>query len=453
LNAAHKTLDYGDFVPAKKKPSQKIDETQGSFVRVNPNVTKLSIDGDKITIISKLSPKKPVVQEQSEEKEAELDALAAETVVAEPEPAEPDTDISVLDEIDSLDEKMASGSDDFVLQEPGDLILHRTDEIKRFLADDRRSLKLEKRAVRLLRKYEDKDRIEDERAARVKQPIGIKLVVIISLLLIVAVGGVTYVVSYFVSQDARSNAEENNLAINSRTASDTENRINSAVSSVTMFLDLMTTAVTDENSSKEVEKLFFDRNREIVAVYYSKFDDGLLFASNKFLVTHELEKENVLLYMQQESESGDKAKNGSFEILNATPFFNVPLISMFCPASSSSGEGFVAFLYSTAGIGESFASGSVNQSFFVNNDGIVLVHSDLDKMNSSADLSSLKIVEEMLSSPVGNGQIPYTDENGDEYIGAFRKLGIGNGGVNPSQSIFLLSRILRKYMMYFHDFC
>ena len=401
MNSVQKSLGYGDFVPAKKKFSQKIDETQGSFVRVNPNVTKLSIDGDKITIISKLSP---IVQKN-------------EPAVAESE-AQPESEQIKI-----------TGGEDFTFETPDESVPHRSDEIKKFLADDRRSLKLKKNAFNLLQKYENRERIEDEKASRVKQPIGVKLVVIISFLLILAVGGVTYAVSYFVSQDTRSNAEENNLAINSRTASDTENRINSAVSSVTMFLDLMTGAVKDDESAKEIEKLFFDRNRDIVAVYYSRAKSGVLLASNKFLVTHEIEKENVLAYIQQESESAEKAKNGSFEILNATPFFNSPLISLFCPASSSSGEGFVAFLYSTAGIGESFASGSINQSFLVNNDGIVLIHSDFDKMNSAADLSSLKIVQEMLSSPGNNGQLPYKDENGDEYIGAFHKLGIGSGGV------------------------
>ena len=274
-------------------------------------------------------------------------------------------------------------------------------EIKEFLADDKKTLKLEKRAVKLLQKYEDRDEKYEERATKIRRPIGVTLVVIISLLLVVAVGGVTYAVSYFMTEDTKSNAEENNLAINSRTASDTENRINSAVSSVTMFLDLLSNASSQNGGVRAVESLFFDRNKDIVSVYYSRTNDesgeneGLLFSSDAFLVSHDIEKETVLSYMQQESESAEKAKNGTFEVLNATPFFNVPLIALFCPVSSNSGDGYVAFLYSTSEIGESFASGSVNQSFFVNNDGIVLVHSDLEKMNEGTDLSESAIVKEM----------------------------------------------------------
>lgn len=390
MNAAQKSINYGDFVPAKKvKLPPKIDSAQGNFVRIKP---------------------KAVVQRP----------LAPE--LEKPAPK------SIFDEIDELAGTPEDGVE-FVLEEPGDFVPHRTDEIKKFLADDRRSLKLEKTAVRLLKKYEDKAIKIEEKENQVKSPIGVKLVVIISFLLVVAVGSVTYAVSFFVTQDTRSNAEENNLAINSRTTSDTENRINSAVSSVSMFLDLLANTSAESGGKNPVEKLFFDRNKDIVAVYYFHNDEGLLFTGETFLVSHELERDSVLSYMQQETESEDKAMNGSVEILNATPFFNIPMIALFCPASTSSGEGYVAFLYSTAEIGESFAAGSINQSFLVNNEGIVLIHSDLEKMNSGADLSESQIVKEMLSSPAGNGQIPYTDENGDEYIGAFRKLGIGNGGV------------------------
>ena len=421
MNAERKTLDYGDFVPAKKKKtSLKIDEVQGSFVRVNPNVSKVpKVPADSVPAVAE--PEKPVEPASATVLSEKSPAPAVEPSVAT------DDFASILEEIDSIGEASESGG--FILEEPAESIPKRADEIKKFLEDDKRSLRLEKNAIRLIKKYEQRENLENERNFRVKRPIGVKLVVIISFLLVLAVGGVTYAVSYFVTQDTRSNAEENNLAINSRTTSDTENRINSAVSSVTMFLDLMSTTGKDDSGAKEIEKLFFDRHKDIVAIYYVRADDAILFTSDTFIVSHEIENESVLAYMQQETESGEKAKNGTFEILNATPFFNVPLISLFCPVSSSSGEGYVAFLYSTAEIGESFASGSINQSFFVNNDGIALVHSDLEKMNSAADLSSLKIIEEMLSSPVGNGQIPYTDENGDEYIGAFRKLGIGNGGV------------------------
>ena len=403
LNAERKTLSYGEFIlPKKNKSSQiKINEAQGSFVRIKPKVASPAVA-------------KPVQK-------------AAAPVAAKPIPQK------------AVPKKPVYSADvsDFALEEPSAFYPRRSDEIAAFLADDKKSLKLEKNAVKLLRKYEDHAERIEERASKIRRPIGVKLVVIISLLLITAVGGVTYAASLFMTQDTRANAEDNNLAMNARTTLDTENRISSAISSVTMFLDLLSNASSEQNSARSIETLFFERNKDIVAVYYARpnaegEDEGVLFASDSFLISRDIEKETVLAYMTQESESAEKAKNGSIEVLNATPFFTVPLISLFCPVSSSSGAGCVAFLYSTAEIGESFAAGSVNQSFFVNNDGIVLVHSDLEKMNEGTDLSESEIVKEMLDfkkNPTGNGQIPFVDENGDEYIGAYRRLNIGNGGV------------------------
>ncbi|MCR4823264.1 MAG: adenylate/guanylate cyclase domain-containing protein [Treponema sp.] len=324
--------------------------------------------------------------------------------------------------------------EDFKLEEPKTPILHRADEISKFLEDDKKELKIEKSAIRLFEKFERRELKEAARASKIRNPIGIKLMVIISFLLVLAVGGVTYVVSYFVTLDTRSNAEENNLAINSRTAFDTENRINSAVSTSALFLDLISKTAQDEKDAREIENLFFHKNKDIVAIYYvgtasSDLDTGHFFVNKKFLIVNEIEEEKMLSYMLQEKENGEKAMKGSIEIHNATPFFSVPLISVFYPVSSALGDGYLAFLYSTSEIGATFAAGSINQSFFVNNDGIVLIHSDLEKMNAASDESSSKIVKEMLSSKSSNGQIPFVDENGDEFFGAFRRLSNGNGGV------------------------
>ena len=209
MDAAQKPLNYGDFLPAKKtRLSQKIDQSQGNFLRVKPRQAKAQ------------------------------------------------QNLSVIDEISALSVPDSVSDCDFVLEEPAAYIPTRSSEIKKFLADDRKSLKMEKKAIRLLKKYESKEHALVERSLKVKNPIGVKLVVIISMLLVFAVGGVTCAVSYFVTQDTRSNAEENNLAINSRTASDTENRINSALSSVTMFLDLESGLAKNEGDKAGIEKMF-----------------------------------------------------------------------------------------------------------------------------------------------------------------------------------------------------
>ena len=64
----------------------------------------------------------------------------------------------------------------------------------------------------------------------VKFPISAKLIGIISTIVILSLGSITFLVSHFVSADTKLSAEENNFTINNRTANDCETRFNSVVS-------------------------------------------------------------------------------------------------------------------------------------------------------------------------------------------------------------------------------
>lgn len=83
-------------------------------------------------------------------------------------------------------------------------------------------------------------------------PIGVKLAVIIGVIVLVSLGTVTFLNSFFVSQDVRITAEENNLTINSRSASTVENEISSVRSNVLQILDLMNVAAGSRNAAIEV---------------------------------------------------------------------------------------------------------------------------------------------------------------------------------------------------------
>lgn len=282
------------------------------------------------------------------------------------------------------------------------------------------------------KKNKQRDKIID----KVRHPIGVKLIAIISMIVLVALGGVTYAVSYFVSNDVRTSAEENNLTINSRTASDTENRITSAISSVAMFLDLLNTAGENKTEIKAMENLFFERNKAVAAVYLP--ENGRVFTNTAFFLSRELDADTALTYFLQDDEMLEKAANGYIEIQNASVFFNVPVLSFFYPVINGGNATSVAFLYSAEDLVESFSSGSVNQSFFVNRDGKILIHSDNSLTMSAADESSNPIVKAMQESPANNSQITYHTKDGSEYIGAFRKLSFGDCAVITTVSTYIV---------------
>lgn len=224
---------------------------------------------------------------------------------------------------------------------------------------------------------------------KVKSPIGRKLIVIISLVIIIALGGVTYLVSYFTTQDVRISAEENNLVINSRTAGDTESRIESISSSIGMLLDLLKTTNNNETEIKSVEALFFDHNQDIMAVYFPSKDRILL--NTAFLISHHITPDTPTAYFTQESDSIKKACDGTFELKNSSPFFNVPSMAIFEPLTVSGKNTAVCILWNTENLSENFGNGSVNQSILVNNDGDILVHGDISFMMDGSSENNIRL--------------------------------------------------------------
>lgn len=282
------------------------------------------------------------------------------------------------------------------------------------------------------RKRKEAERLEEleneriERATRVKHPIGVKLIGIISAIVVIALGGVTYLVSYFVGSDTRTNAEENNLTINSRTASDVESRLNSVVSSVGMLMDLFKNNDGDAAFRSEAN-MFFNRNSDIIAVMLPT--SGKVFINTPFVVSHEIESELLEGYLRGGEEAIEKAEGGSFCLENLSPVFQIPVLGLFYPVGNGSAEKSVAVIMSAEELSESFSAGSVNNSVFVNSQGVTLVSPDLEMMMEGFDASDNPMVKTMIESGESNMQTTFKDIDGQEYIGAFRKLKNGSGAV------------------------
>ncbi len=297
-------------------------------------------------------------------------------------------------------------------------------EMKKQLKLERKEAEKKAKEARLAVKRKAK---EEKNATRIRHPIGEKLISIISLLVIISLGGITYFVSYFITQDIKVNAEDNNFSINKRVASEAQVRISSLVSSVEMFVNLLDAAADNETEVKSTENMFFDSNKAVAAVYLPATER--LFVNTAFFVSRELKRESAAAYFMQESEMLSKAQGGSFELENASMFFNFPLAAVSLPLFSNEKDDAVGIIFSSEEMSESFSSGNVNQSFLVNNDGIVIVHSDISFMQQGIDESDNPVVKEMLESQSENRQFTFRDDDGEEYIGVFKKLREGNGGV------------------------
>ena len=86
---------------------------------------------------------------------------------------------------------------------------------------------------------ENEKKEKPEKSLTVKFPIGIKLVLIVSILIIISLGSITYLVNFFVSDDVRITAENNNLDANTRSASTVKNTMSQMKSNALLLLDVI----------------------------------------------------------------------------------------------------------------------------------------------------------------------------------------------------------------------
>ena len=170
---------------------------------------------------------------------------------------------------------------------------------------------------------------------RVKFPIAVKLVMMISILLIIALGTITLLVTWFGSEDVRITAEENNRTVNAQAASSVENELSSIRANAFLLLDLINTAESSSSFAKQAAAFYFERNPSVAAVLVtdSRRSDGIdrTLLNTTFFLSHELEPSLVEAFLKQEREAAAQVEQGIMKILNAAPLFNQPMLVLFYP--------------------------------------------------------------------------------------------------------------------------
>lgn len=272
-------------------------------------------------------------------------------------------------------------------------------------------------------KKEKKSKQKDEPKKHITS-IGVKLIGIITTLIVVSMGLITVLVSYFVTKDTKANAEITNFTLNSRTTSDCENRINSIISGVSLYCDLL-----DDNQASEDELALstaklFDRNPDVLAIGFVTDDN--LFVNQALLVSKNISADSIKAYISTETDAVNYAKNGLMKIRNASPFLMNPAITVFFSQNISfNGENkneVLAVVISTEKLSESIATGRINESFLINDEGVILIHPDAQMMMQAADFSENAFVKNVVENDRDGIQLTYIDSKGEEYIAACKKI-------------------------------
>jgi len=261
--------------------------------------------------------------------------------------------------------------------------------------------------------------------------IGAKLVTIITILVLVSLGTITFLVSYMVSKDLEISAEENNFEINRRSSAEAEHTLANVRSNAQILIKIINSAGAESRLSEQAEEFFFDENKQIAALVFQTSDNTPKFLINeRFFYLRDIDTSLVNSYYTKNIEYYQKAAFGESSFLNAYSHFSMHLLALFYPQSggqtsdglSSAGRA-VFILFSPEYLNDNLSSG-MNQSYLINNNGDILIHPDFEMIRTSANISGRDDVRMIRESAIRSRQDLH-EIDGVKYYIAFTKLNIG----------------------------
>lgn len=275
-----------------------------------------------------------------------------------------------------------------------------------------------------------------EKQISVRFPIGAKLIIIVSFLIVASLGSITYLVNYFVSDDVRVTAENTNLDANTRSANAVENSFTTLQSNALLLLDVIGSAGEQNSAEENASLLYFERNPDVAAVLLLSKENfmygnyNLRMVNDKFFARHELDESAIESFIFTEREAVEKAFLGELTILNATPFFEFGMVALVVPRNSHNGKNDAVVIFASSEfLTNSFGQSSTSVSYVINSRADIIVHPDFDAMRTSVNLVDSPLIIQMRKNNDENRQILFTDSDGKEYFGAYRKIALGDLGV------------------------
>jgi adenylate cyclase len=280
-------------------------------------------------------------------------------------------------------------------------------------------------------------RDKGQSAARIRYPIGLKLVVIISILILLSLSLITSLVSVMVSSDVRITAEDNNLNINSRSAAEAENTLNSIRSNALVLLDTLAAAGYSPELSRQAAAFFFERNQDVAAIAVAapaetggsgSSPPSVLLINDRFFLTNGVDSALVNSFLEDSTGVPERVAAGETLLLNGMPAFGIPILVLVYPWNGNGSTEAAAVFFSSETLSDTFETGA-NSSYMINGEGDVLVHQQHGLVEAGANFENQDFIRFVRENAGTSMQSLYTGEDGRRYFGAFTKLSLANAVV------------------------
>ena len=275
----------------------------------------------------------------------------------------------------------------------------------------------------------------DKPNAKAKYSLQLKMMLVISLVIATTVSVIIALATYFFKDDNKKRIQENNLElvriVNSKVVTDLVAEINKA--------KILALTLKQEFKSKAQKKFFIDQyfkndNSFIYLGVYRKTEGSMETVdsvfNHEYLKKVSLSEDDIVSPVNRNLSYFLKSFDGVPRILNTSPGFQEASICISIPIEEGEKSEYVlVILLKLEKILDAFKKTGINSTYMVNEEGIVLAHSDMSLVLAAKNLMTTPIVRSMLTSQANNGLESFEDSDKKKYLGSFKKLGFANAGI------------------------
>jgi len=223
-------------------------------------------------------------------------------------------------------------------------------------------------------------------------------------------------------EDSGSRAEENNLTLVQVFAARMEAELKEVHSNTLLLLDSLRISNSDI-FYKYQKQNFFDRNSGIA---YVGVPNNVEAYNNKFFLANEIAEDLVKVFLETKEEEMEAGNRGELFVINATPYFDIPMMCLVGPYNEGGEKNRVVVLFSTEKLQSIVEAGSAFTTYALSQSKEVLVHPDLDMLRAGIPEKSKTLLSRIYEMEQQAMQFSFKDEDDVEFFVASQKVDFGN---------------------------
>jgi len=268
---------------------------------------------------------------------------------------------------------------------------------------------------------------------RIKFPVSVKLIIIVSLIVVAAMSVLTYISLYFFERETENRIRDNNISLSQTVANQSEKEILQLFDSANLLFQI---GLSSSGDALLIDD-FFANSRSLIFVGIP--GSGLGFSNRAWFRSSGIINESAILesVMAANFEIIDRARAGETLVINVSPLIpnlDSPVIALFAPfLFGTERQSFVVL----ADVGASLAESVQGQEGFtttmiINSEGEILAHPDSARVLGGENLRNSEIFEKIYAQGLPRGQIVYEEETEEGLLGvmgSFALISTGNLGV------------------------